>query len=280
MSRPKPKPPTPILPVGQSRKGLRYGYYGYVDHADGASGPSTTAETADHINLLFAMAWGDWTTFEGREALQQTLVHELVEAKALGIHEAILGVDYCVYTRDEAQTTYIARNPSDASSTLASLFEALKAADVLDMVVALYPLDEPNSFTTVEQVTLVNQVCYNVMKVYGMDCPLGVIFAHEPDWEMAAAYRPGLICADEYDRGAGIIDSYPAWQARLAPDQKLFACPGCAPKVGSVDIKPFNIYAQQHLDFWGIIPFDWWSPGGIRDAVGDCRAVGKAIKDA
>jgi hypothetical protein len=102
-------PPTPVPPTSKRF----FGYFG--------SQGTQFEETKDHVNLHFAPGWGEEDLFG----------QQVAACKAAGISVMLF-----------AYTTFDGSHWS--LSQMTRLLEAAKAANALDAIVAVYPVDEPD----------------------------------------------------------------------------------------------------------------------------------------
>jgi hypothetical protein len=233
-------PPVTVTP----RTDLRFTYYG----ADGAS----VSETADHINLVWV-----WAGDAGTAQLQ--------EAQARGVREAVLDVSYLVY--DQSSGT---RPSPTAAANLRAYLTQLRNLGLLPMLVAVYPVDEPDMRgLSTDQVTAINGVVRMVLLEFGLNLPLAVIYG---DHGQPGVRDYDVLGVDAYGEGAGAlrrIDALPA-------DKRKMIIPGGAcPWLN--DPQPFYDYAQTHLDVWAIVAFVWWDR---YDASGQCGIRSAPTRDA
>ena len=183
---------TPDSPLGPSRPGVYYGYY--------ATCPTCLSATQDHINLIWE------TRFDG-----DLMFSDMAQAKL----PTVLDVDGLAWTEAE----------------LSAYFTALQAANVLQYVVALYPVDEPdvNHVGEVQMQGIAVTLRKVASEFYELrDVKLAVIYG-------AGSNRPGIsafdwVGFDNYDAGTGVLgDQYYAFKALLRPDQRIILIPGGAP---------------------------------------------------
>jgi Ig-like domain from next to BRCA1 gene len=273
--------PNQIVTVNaQQSQQLYYGYFGNCSYC--------LAETAGHINLASHMDWGDWTTSTGIQNITNDTVQYLLEAKSRGITKAIVAVGYAVYLGTGTygfDGNYQYRGDAVAAQNLQNLFSALQTNQVLDMVVALYPVDEPfNHGLGDAAIAMANGEIRSVASGYSQLQGVKLAVIYSP-------YRlPGLasydwVGFDDYNAGTSIFNSggeYDWFRAQVSGNQRVILVPG-GYSVSRTDPNPFYQKAQADSGVIAIIPFVWFDqPGswqGIRDdgmATAYCQ-VGSAI---
>lgn len=96
-------------------------------------GDNQIAETYDHVTCVLIADWGDWD--KDQVYIQQRTIQYLQEAKARGIKKAIVANGFLTWTM---------KGDSKGTQYLQVFRTQLEALGLLDMVVAWYPMDEPD----------------------------------------------------------------------------------------------------------------------------------------
>jgi hypothetical protein len=224
-STPAPQPPSAL------RTDLLFGYYGAVNE--------TIPEVAGHVNLAWVMGWGS------NGAWLENVATQLTQARQHGIRHIVLGIPQAYNASAESDVRYV--------------FESLVVRGLLDDIVALYPIDEPDgAHKSDAQVTAANATLRRVMASFPQleQTKLAVIYT-------AGNQRPGIasydwVGFDDYDRGCIALDNgYPALKAQLRPDQRLMIVPGGADPWRQ---DPACFFAKAQLDqqVIAIVPFIWF----------------------
>src|SRR5437870_5698906 len=130
--------PSPTQPPSALRTDLLFGYYGAADE--------TIPEVADHVNLAWVMGWGTHGSWLANVSRQ------LVQARQHGIKAVVLGIPQ-------------AYNPGGtAEADVRYVLQSLAVQGLLENVVALYPIDEPDgAHKSDATVTAVNTMLRRVM---------------------------------------------------------------------------------------------------------------------
>lgn len=224
---PAPQPPSTL------RGDLLFGYYGSVDE--------TIPEVAGHVNLAWVMGWGSHGSWLANVAAQ------LTQARQHGIRGVVLHIPQA-YNRG-----------GTAESDVRYVFQSLLVQGLLDNIVALYPIDEPDgAHKSDAEVMAANAMLRRVMAEFQSlhDTKLAVIYS-------AGDARPGIasydwIGFDDYNRGCDALGSgFAALKARTRPDQRLMVVPGGADPWAT---DPACFYATAQLDpqVVAIVPFIWF----------------------
>lgn len=201
-----------------------FGYYGTVDNVDPQFNPpvSAIAETAAHTNLVFPTAWGNWA------GAVPVMVSQIKEARKLGIANAVPGAEYFAYKAPPLNGT---RPYAETVTLLRSFFDTLRTEQVLNSVVALYPIDEPGvgvhsniGNTELEYANgLIRQVAaeYSVIR----NVKLAVIYSkgvwpglHTYDW----------VGFDDYPAGDSIFNPggrYESFKSALSQNHRILLVP-------------------------------------------------------
>lgn len=189
------------------------------------------AETQDHINILFETGW------DGLQA----------EIDDMG----------------RARLPVILATPTGASADeLRQLFTALRNANVLQYVIALYPQDEPDIAGLSEAAVIAialnaKAVAATFVELDGVK--LAVIYGQNGFPGIAAFDWVGI---DNYADGAGILGgAYMDLKSRLRPDQRTVIVPGGA-SPWRVLPGPFYDRLQSDPQTILLLPFLWRDYGG------------------
>jgi hypothetical protein len=165
----------------------------------------------------------------------------LTAAKGAGVPNVVLGVP--------------AYGPN-AEGEVRFRLQRLAAAGLLEHVVALYPIDEPNTARagnrTDAEILATNAMLRRVMPDFGLQASLAVIYA-------ASGNHPGLasydwVGLDDYGAGCAVLNAYDALQ--LAPGQRTILVPGGA-SPWRQDPACFESRAHGDPRVVAIVPFLW-----------------------
>jgi hypothetical protein len=251
--------------TGQHRTDLFFGYY----VTDGI-----VPEVADHVNLI-------------QEAGIIPLDQRIAEMKATG-KPTMLGVEGEMYKALNSDGSVIGvKTDAEIDASLTVTFDALRAAGVLNQVVSLYPVDEPEVHGLDDrQVTNANTVAKRVMARYPelANTKIAVTYTSKQVLPGFATYD--LIGMDDYGPGSDILVST-AWQeimTKLTPKQRVFVVPGGA-SPWKQNPEAFIRYAQNTPQCVGILVFIWrdWDghTGVVNNGMADTyRAAGRSIVGA
>jgi hypothetical protein len=224
----------PVIPApAQLRTDLLYGYFGGVS--------ANVVEQASHVNLFFA---GSWDPLEQLAAL--------THAKGAGIPAIMLSVP-----------AYGDRGgPAKPASELRFWLQRIKTAGLLERIVAVYPIDEPDTVRegnrSDAEVTAQNAVLRRVMGEFPelARAKLAVLYACD------TGRRPGLasydwVGCDHYPSGCGVLSGY-VTQLRqaLGPEQRLILVPGGADPWRQ-DPTCFENFAHGNAVVVALLPFIW-----------------------
>jgi len=267
-----PLPPTspveqslPAVPVNRRNK-LYYGYFGALD--------SQMDEVKDHVNMWFEACWGGVDC--GIARMQQMQL------------PTIFVIDYAVFTNTSPRTFVGAEV---AAQQLHSVFNKLRAANVLQYVLALYPIDEPdlkdNNISPTDLIAA-NSVIRSVAAMYSelTNVPLCVTYCGWSDYRAVADYD--WVGFDDYPAKEAIFTNgqYATLKNVLTPAQKITLFPGGAAP-WKQNPAPFYRKAIEDEQVVAVIPFIWldqWAGtpnNGIRTACPEpYRQVGQLIKDS
>jgi len=129
---------------------INFGYFGYAD--------GNAVEQADHVDYIFAMDWGSWDSIQ-QPGKQLQIISWLQDAKARGIQKAVIGVGFLTWD-----------NQGNLKGTqyLQVFKTQLEALGLDDMILALYPIDEPDLAIKEGRMTLGNlhQGIMNIHSVF------------------------------------------------------------------------------------------------------------------
>ncbi len=175
---------------------------------------------------------------------------------------------------------------ADAREQLFALFAYLNERGALKHVMAVTPLDEPNTnCRSPEELLAACQMIRGVAYGFGRDdMELACIYAAKPE-SFTCIEQFGLVGVNDYLMLSSVLEGvYQRLVAAKRPDAKTLLHPG-----GAFGQKPTPWVNWAHADYnvFGIVPFCWfkdrekadtWGPGiranGMRDAY---ESVGKAI---
>ncbi len=206
-------------------------------------------------NMVHATTWG-WA-----DPTSSIIIDILSRAKANGITSAIVSVDHLLYkSLGGGRRAYV--GTAAAIPALTNLFTNLKNANLLSMVEATYPIDEPERESNVpaSQLQLCNSDQRQVFAAMGMACKIMVIYGDGQDYRALSSYDwAGL---DAYDEGVGVLTGkVPGLLAQLNAQQQLILVPGGA-NPWHTPIGPFYDYALQNPKTVLICPFIWQDQWG------------------
>lgn len=205
-------------PPAPRRSGIDFGYYWTV--------PGQIATTAAHVTFVHIVDGGDWDSPAGREAIIQRQIEQMQEARARGIERVYLSTGFLTFT-----SKYEYRGAND----LAAYRMRLDALDLTRMVVAVFPLDEPDMLGVADgpMTVALNDARHlfpsaRVLVSYGDHGTPGIAAA---DW----------IGHDAYELGAGVLQRLPPIRA----DQSYVLFPGGG-NPWRADPEPFVDFAFAH----------------------------------
>jgi len=239
-----------ITAAGEPASNLYFSYYGGMED-----------EIFDYENMVFATTWGhdntDW------------IVDALTRAKSKGIKDATVSVDYLVYTYTAGGGRKRYMGAANATPKITQFFDTLKAASLLDMVRALYPMDEPDLYgIPASDIRDANAnlrlVAANYPELKGVQ--LSVTYSGNRNWVGMEYYD--WIGIDHYEDGAFILTSqYPQLIEQMRANQRLTVVPGGA-NPWRTPIEPFYDYAKQTPRVVMIMPFIWLDDYGQSGQLG------------
>lgn len=262
---PQPSPPGESQPIVPSRKGLFYGYW-YADEKQ-------PEETVDHCNIIHI-------PFGGIKGLDLLRV-----AKNAGFTNAVISMDMCGFELKEDKTRVYYGDAVTKYHT-ESYLQALKDAGLLDMIIGMYTVDEPERQSDVpaEDLAAFCAVLRIVSAEFGVFPNLCVIYGDGRDYRAIDSHD--WIGRDAYGEGDDALgEPLEDLMQRLRPDQKAILVPGGADPWRT---NPHNWYtkAQESARVIWLCPFDWAGydeqENGIRtNGMAEAyRPYGKAIKEA
>jgi hypothetical protein len=215
---PGPVPPPPAARVAP----LQFGYFGIAD----------VATTASSVTFTHAVDWGTWGT--DTEAIKQRIIAQLKACKAAGI-SAIMSTGFLTFT---AAYAYI------GTAELIAFKAQLDALELSQVVIALYPIDEPDVHGISD--SRMTKCCADTRAAW-------------PGPKLAVIYgtqgTPGIsaydwIGRDDYGAGAGVLNHLP----QIRPDQQWIIVPGGADP-WKQDPAPFVAFADAHHQVAVLMPF-------------------------
>lgn len=231
--------PVVVPPVPRT---LYYGYFGYA--------AGNAAQQAAHCNLVFLPSWG----FDqaGWQVINDRAVDWLNETKTAGIGAAVLTVDYLVFNGATLSPT--------AALGLRTLFDQLKAANVLSLVKVLYLCDEPdgNGFSDAT-IAAGKAVCQQVAAGYPelAGVQFWVIYGDTGNTPGMASFD--AVGKDDYGKGSGALN----WYSGVPAGKGLILVPGGADP-WRTDPGAFVAYALTNKATVCVLPFLWVDYGGGR----------------
>jgi hypothetical protein len=267
---PTVEPPSPT----RTPTDIAFTYFGALDNS--------VLETCDHVSAIMTGGWGDVSTLEHRQAIAATAIQQLQQAKACGVTKAIVMIDFICYApllgphklKPLAKAQYAARGMENLAAELAAFFVALREAGVLDMVVALYPMDEPELYgLDATTVSSVNTAIRGVLQGFPelAQTKLAVVYSDNLD-ALPGISSYDLIGLDAYGLGAAVLtERYGVLRTRLRADQRLILVPGGAEPWKTAP-QPFLDYALANPAVAVIMAFVWFPYEGGRGIGADGMA--------
>lgn len=254
---PTPTPPPTPPPVPAD---LLFGYF-YTAPA---------AETADHVNVIMINDGGPASAWD---IIMQRMIDDMQAAVAAGINRFVLSIGIFLWDQTP-NPPYLDRcrlRPT-AYGDLAAWRAQLDSLGLLDKVVALYPIDEPelhdldNAYLT---------PVLNDIRAIWPGPKLGVIYGDSRHYPGITSYD--WVGIDDYGAGAGVLNELPM----ISPAQRYILVPGGG-NPWRQDPQPFYNYALNHANVVWICPFLWITADGIgaNGMAPAYRAVGTPIKGA
>jgi hypothetical protein len=232
---------TPAPTPAPARGDLLFGYF--------AVGANQIAETAAHVNYVHTPDWGDWNTPAGREAIAEQTIAYMQEAQARGVSKAILCVGFLVF-----DSAYNYRGTAD----LVAFRQRIESLGLGPMVVALYPVDEPELHAKAGA-----KAWQKALPAATLTRALADIRVAWPGVKLAVTYGdngayPALesydwIGKDDYGRGAGVLDRMPP----ISGEQRWMLVPG-GTDPWAQDPQAFYDRANADARVVGIMTFVWF----------------------
>jgi len=264
----------PNIPVPTTlRTDLLFGYYGSYPAYPGI--PSQLDETVDHINLFFASRW-----YGPDSQLDQM-------SKATHA-----GIPIMLDMPEPYQIDYNINIPFDivaAEIRVRNRFQQLQQANILQNIIAIYPVDEPELFGwTAEQVIDTNAMIRRVLSEFNHTAKIAIFYT--ASWKWTGVQSFDWVGFDNYGPGAKIFTNgdYEKLLAVLRPDQQTMLIPGGCDIWHEHPAQWFN-KAQQDTRVAVLMPFVWRDNTdpeqdatiGIRSngLAEEYRAVGLKIKN-
>jgi hypothetical protein len=231
------------------RTDLLYGYYGCRG--------DQIAETRDHVNLFME------SLFEGPDKAISNIL-------SAGMTTMIDVSWYLfVWTPDGSGRTL----RPDAETSLRGYFQALSDAGALRYVRYIYPIDEPNNVTDIDNLTsaiaLIKKLAAEFPELNGYK--LAVIYAADKPFIGQEMFD--LVGFDDYaEKSSILVGQYVALKRSLKPGQKTILVPG-----GTFlqDPIPFVNFAEQNHEVALVMPFVWFDGAAGRPGI---RSNGMAVQ--
>lgn len=214
------------------RTGILYGYYGRDNEQ--------IAPTNGHVNLVFEMRW---------DSLADTIAR--MQEQPL---KTVLSVSPDVWAN--AQTPLPV---NQAIANLKNTFDQLRAAGVLDQVIGLYPIDEPDhSNTSDANVTAVNQTIREVAAQYPELKNVVLVTCYANTGRYPGLKSFDWVSVDDYPQGSNALigPAMTGLRSQLQPGQRLFLIPGGADPFRN-DPTAFIREAQNDPLVVAVVPFLW-----------------------
>jgi len=216
-------PVAPSAPIVRTAP-LEFGYFGLAD----------IAATASSTTFTFAIDWGDWT--KDKEAIKARIIAQLQSAKAAGL-KAIVSTGFLTF---DAGYRYL------GTAELATFKKQLDALDLSPIVIALYPVDEPDIHAQLTDAIMVQ--CCTETRAAWPGVKLAVIYGPNGQTPGISAYD--WIGRDDYSAGSGELSRLPA----IRPDQQWIVVPGGADPWRQ-DVAPFAAFAKSQPTVAVLMPF-------------------------
>ena len=211
-------PPTTIEPIYNT-------YFGVVD--------GQTPAVVGHTNMVMPLDWGNYDS--NRPQIQARIIKQLQEAKAVGITAALPSVGFLLFNGN-----YTYRGVSD----LLKFKQQLTTLQLIDMVKALYVLDEPE-LTGVQEAVLCQAI--KDLKL-NWKVPIAVIYGDTKKYFCISEYD--WIGKDKYALGIGVFNEYPP----INSNQRYILVPGGADPYRN-DPVPFRNLAVRDTRIVAVVNF-------------------------
>jgi len=246
-------PSAPVAPLARVAP-LQFGYFGIAD----------IAQTASSITFTHAVDWGDWT--KDKEAIKARIIAQLQAAKAAGI-SAIVSTGFLTF---DSGYKYL------GTAELVTFKKQLDALDLSKIVIALYPIDEPDIHTQITDATMTR--CCQETRVAWPGPKLAVIYG--PNGQTPGIAAMDWIGRDDYGAGTGVLQRLPA----IRPDQQWIVVPGGA-EPWRQDVAPYATFAETQPKVAVLMPFlysDYAGGKGIgsNGLLASYNAAGARIKQS
>lgn len=212
------------------RHDLYYGYYGSDD--------AQVDQTSGHVNLAWEMRWdGD------AAAIKRLQTHHL---------PTVLSVQWPLYGESTKALP-------DAVAGLRALFDQYRASGVLQQIIVLYPIDEPDGRGFNDPDVLVgNSLLRGVAAEYAelSGVKLGVIYSTH--WSFPGISSYDWVGFDDYGQRSGIFvnGEYDRLKNTLRPNQRIILVPGGADPWKQDPTEFFNM-AENDPQVVALVPFIW-----------------------
>lgn len=263
----QPTAPIPPRTETPSIHDRYYTYYAGNDIPDFVT-PNPPRSAARHINLHWVGGFGHtWCDAPGLELARNIELRDLFNARNHGVDSVVLAVDSQVYLGQNVQNPYCSegnyapRSDTEVRANLNKLFQLLRDHGLLNMVVALYPVDEPDKYAVdANEIIHVNPIIREVATGYLeiQKVKLAVIYGDEQNYPAKAQYD--WLGFDNYGAGEGIFSAgglYDQFKMGIVAPQRTLLVPG-----GSVppyqDPEPFRVKALSDPMVIGLVPFAWF----------------------
>lgn len=225
-------PSAPMPPVPRTEP-LLYLYFGVKD--------KQIEETADHVNAVWTPDWGDWETPGGRQAIADYIVAMLTEAKARGIHKALVTVGFLIFGNSRGTPAYL------NTTALIAFRERLASLGLADMVCGLYPIDEPDMRGVPDDIM---RTVFRDVKAAWPGAKVWVIYG---DHGTPGISEADVIGTDDYPKAEGVLQKLPP----LKGGQRWVLVPGGSDPWRN-DPAPFATFAVTRNEVAAIAPFVWF----------------------
>lgn len=220
-------PVAPTAPVVRTTP-LEFGYFGLAD----------IAATAKSVTVTHAIDWGDWT--KDKQAIKQRIIAQLQAAKAAGL-SAIVSTGFLTF---DSAYNYL------GTAELVTFKAELDTLKVSQIVIALYPIDEPDVHGIPDSVMT---QCFNETRVAWPGPAIAVVYGTRGTPGIAAADWVG----DDRYREA---PQFP----RLRAGQCGIVLPGGADPYRQ-DSAPYVAFAKVHAEValvWAFLYVDYTGVNG------------------
>lgn len=230
-----PPAPTPLTPIDPART-FYYGYYGVRD--------TQIPETLAHTNLLFELG-------HAGEAAGLQHIAEARQPTVLGLQAQLW-----MWPSPTFSLPFLL-NPL-AEANIRARFNELRQANLLQYIIALYPIDEPeftvrNPALVAEAVRIVRTVAAEFPELANVKLAVFYNYSSSPYSNIDLFDWVGI---DHYKIGADILNEpLNSLHAQLRPDQRIMLIPG---GYRGQDPNPFANYAISDPQVIALVPFIWY----------------------